>query len=596
MAAGGSTGINLALIFLIKRYNLKRRYILRKGLITMKKFIFIILLSLVLGSVAIACTSILVTKGASNDGSVIVTHEADGELGDPRFIYVPAADHKPGSKRAVYPYHLYFPRYVGTDRGPGYDIKGYPQSKPVGYIPQVEHTYAYVDSIFGIMNEHQLQIGEVTTGAKLEPEASAKRLFYSTELSRVALERCKTAREAVELMGQLIDDYGYYGTGESLLVADTQEGWIFEMGGTPDGQPDLWVARKVPDGKVYVTANEYRIREIKKNNPDMIYSKNLFKTTKALGWWNPKDGEFDWLRAVGIGEYNHPYYSLRRVWRAMDRINPDLKLSPWVKDGYTKDYPFAITPKTKLTLQNVMSLHNDHYEGTEFDLTKGTAAGPFGNPNRYFGPYDGAQNNAVRGQKTSGAWERAISADYCTYVKIGVSRDWLPDPIGGMVWIGFDRPDTTVYVPFYIGVNDLPVSYRNGSPFKYDRKFMWWAFDFVSNWADLKYSYMIKDINAKQKEIQDKEFADVAKIDQKALKLYKIWPRLARYYLTRYSTKNANWVQKEWCNLADTLIAKYSQGYMVVSDKVTEVGYPKAWLDKTNYADGPVRYEKPKKK
>lgn len=553
-------------------------------------------LSFVTPAVGTACTSILVTKGASADGSVIVSHEADGELGDARFVYVPATDHRPGSKRAVYPYHLYYPRYVGKDRGPGYDTPGLPESKPLGYIDQVPHTHAYIDAIFGVMNEYQLHIGEVTCGAKMEPEPKAgKRLFYSTELSRVALERCKKADEAIKLMGKLIDDYGYYGTGEALLVGDTEEGWVLEMCGTPDGMPDLWVAKKVPDGEVYVTANEFRIRDVDPDDPDMIVSTNLFSVAKKLGWWKPEHGRLDWLKTVGIGEYNHPYYSLRRVWSVMRRLKPSANFSPWVEDGFTKAYPFSIKADKKLSARDVMALHDDHYEGTEFDMTKGLAAGPYGTPNRFAGPYDAAQNKAGKPQKMWGAWERPVSASYCSYVQISLGRGWLPDPIGGVVWIGLDRPDTTCYVPFYIGVTDLPKSYRNGSPFKFDRKFAWWAFDFVSNWADLKYCYMIKDIRAKRDNIQNREFALQPAIDAGAKKLYETNPRLAREYLTDYCNNNAAQVLREWWALGDELIAKYAQGYVVISNHVTEVGYPEEWLKKTGYADGPVSYQKPGK-
>ena len=164
-----------------------------------------------------ACTTILVTKGASRDGSVMISHSDDDELGDQRIIYVPAADHKPGSKRPVYydpvAFEVNTVRYVGTSRGPGYDTPGLPKTESLGYIDQVPHTYAYFDGNYGIMNEHQLMIGECTDGAKIELKPQkGKRIFYSAELSRVALERCKKARDAVELIGELIDKYGYYVT------------------------------------------------------------------------------------------------------------------------------------------------------------------------------------------------------------------------------------------------------------------------------------------------------------------------------------------------------------------------------------------------
>ena len=238
---------------------------------------------------------------------------------------------------------------MNGNRGPGYGEPGLPQSKPLGSIPQVAHTYAYFDGNYGIMNEHQLGIGECTNGAKVEPEPDpGKRIFYSAELSRVALERCKKAREAVRLMGELIEQYGYYGTGETPLVADTEEGWVFEMCGYDEkGTGGLWVAKKVPDGEVFVAANEFRIREIEPDDPDTMYSKNLFEAVREKGWWSPEDGKLDWLKAVSNGEYSHPYYSLRRVWRAMSRMAPSMKLPAWVEDGFTRAYPFSIKPEKR---------------------------------------------------------------------------------------------------------------------------------------------------------------------------------------------------------------------------------------------------------
>ncbi|MHA1280571.1 MAG: C69 family dipeptidase, partial [Candidatus Helarchaeota archaeon] len=233
----------------------------------MKKMVNIIIIVLILSIINIvsiqtlACTTMLVTRGASQDGSVIVAHSDDSELFDQRLVYVPAADHKPGSLRPVYydaaslgdrpeyhdydaaslgdrpEYHGYMlRRYVGTQRGPTYVNSDQPQSIPLGFIPQVEHTYAYFDGSYAIMNEHQLMFGECTDGTKIQPDpVPGKLIFYSAELSRVAAERCKTAREAVELIGYLIEKYGYYGTGETLPIGDTEEGWIIEMAPSPEG-------------------------------------------------------------------------------------------------------------------------------------------------------------------------------------------------------------------------------------------------------------------------------------------------------------------------------------------------------------------------
>ncbi|MFQ5953061.1 MAG: dipeptidase [Candidatus Omnitrophota bacterium] len=567
----------------------------------MKKFLTIFLFLgffTIFTSGAFACTTILVTKGASADGSVIVSHSDDDELQDQRIIYVPAADHKPGSKRPVYYDPCSFGganiRYVGTSRGPGYDTPGLPKTEPLGYIDQVPHTYAYFDANYGIMNEHQLMIGECTDGAKIElkPE-KGKRIFYSAELSRVALERCTKARDAVKLMGELIDKYGYYGTGETLLIGDTEEGWVMEMAcGTLDGKAGLWVAKKVPDGEFFAAANEFRIREVDPDDPDMMFSKNLFEVAKKRKWWNPKDGKLDWLRTVSNGEYNHPYYSLRRVWSIFRRVKPSANFSPWVEDGFTREYPFSIKPDKKLSVHDVMQLHRDHYEGTQFDLTKGLASGPFGCPYRYIGTYDGAQNNVNRDRKAWGAWERPISVFYAGYLYVNQARGWLPDPIGGVCWFGPDKPYLTCFVPFYAGVTDLPRSYQTGNTSKFDINVAWWAFNSVAQKAAEKFSYIKKDILAKQSEIESKEFAMQAGIDKAALELYGKDPALAKEFLTNYSINNANSVVKQWWQLYDKLMQKYTDGYVNDPKIGEEVGYPIEWLKAVGYEQGPISYKK----
>ena len=283
---------------------------------------------------------------------------------------------------------------------------------------------------------------ECTNGDKYQPnpvtakeaEKTGKHIpaFYSQELSLIVLERCKKASEAIELMGELIEEYGLYSTGETLLLADEDEAWIFEMCALPDEKyHSAWVAQQVRDGEVFVAANEFRIRQIEDNRKYIIYSKLLKPGLEKLGWWNPETGTLDWLSSISNGEYNHPYYSLRRVWRVLDRVNPDLALSPWVTKGfedvkngsYATDYPFSIKPKCPLTLQDVFALYRDHYEGTQFDLTtKGVAAGPYGDPNRFIGQYDGNQNNITENQHMYGAWERPISVFYQGYTYVNQLR------------------------------------------------------------------------------------------------------------------------------------------------------------------------------
>ena len=571
----------------------------------MKKIIAVtLLLSLMSAVQAFACTTILVTKGASADGSVMVAHSDDSELFDQRLVYVPAADHKPGSLRPVYydasslgdrpEYHGYaLRRYVGKDRGPVYDDPKYPQSIPLGYIPQVEHTYAYYDGNYAIMNEHQLMFGECTDGTKIQPDpVPGKLIFYSAELSRVAAERCTKAREAVELIGRLIETYGYYGTGETLPIGDTEEGWVIEMAPSPEGKGGLWVAKKVPDGEVFVAANELRIREVDPDDPDMLFCKDLHAIAEKHGWWKPEDGKLDWLRTVSKGEYSHPYYSLRRVWRVQSKVAPSKEQSPWVKDGYTKKFPFSIKPDKKLGVRDVMNLYRDYYQGTEFDLSKGITAGPFGSPYRYPGPMDAGGDTGDPSAKLKGAWERPLSIFRCGYSYVCQARGWLPDPIGGICWFGPDEPMSTCYVPFYIGVTSIAKPYYTCDTSAFSQNSAWWAFNFVANWAGLKYSYMIKDIQEKQEEIELAELESVKKMDKQALEVYKKNPAKARDLLTEFSKNQAGQVVKSWWDFAWLLVARYDDGYVNAPGKMAqEVGYPDEWYKKSKWPDGPTTYK-----
>ncbi|QVL36868.1 dipeptidase [Aminirod propionatiphilus] len=551
-----------------------------------------------------ACTTIIVTRGASKDGSVMVSHSDDNDLSDQRIVYVPAQDYAPGSMRPVYcsavamgdfpEYNSYgHRRMVAPERAPAYGGEGEP-SIPLGQIPQVPHTYAYFDGNYGIMNEHQLLFGECTDGSKVTPGPEpGRRILYSSELSRIALERCRTAREAIALMGDLIERYGLYGTGETLPVADREEGWVMEMAPSPDGEGGLWVAKKVPDGEVFVAANQFRIRQIDPDDPDVMFSKNLHEVARRHGWWNPEEGPLDWLRTVSLGEYNHPYYSLRRVWRVFSLIAPSKGFSPWVEDGFTAAYPFSVRPDAKLDVRDVMALHRDHYEGTEFDLTRGVAAGPFGYPDRFYGPYDGAGDVGDPSRRLDGAWERPLSVTYCGYAFVAQARSWLPDEVGGLLWLGLDKPSDTVFIPYHAGLTGLPESVEVVDTARFSRESAWWAFNFLSNYAGLKYSYMHAEIVELREELEKGFLQDLAVAERRALALLAVDAAKARAYLTELARRNTADTLARWWGLADHLIVKYNDGLLNEEGKMGQpLGYPRDWLSTTSWPTGPTTYER----
>lgn len=556
-----------------------------------------------------SCTTMIVGKNATVDGSVIVAH-SDDDVSDERLIYVPVANYPAGSRRPVYyddvslghnsKYNsTEIRRYIGTSRGPGYNTNDYPGSKPLGEIPQCSHTYAYFDSNYGVMNEHQLMIGECTCGAKFHPDPEPNKLiFYSAELSRVALERCTKAVEAIKLMGSLIEEYGYYGTGETLLVGDPHEAWVMEMCGFPgaagskfesDKIGGLWVAQRVSDDEFFVAANEFRIRKIVEgrdfDSENIKYSANLFKVCKAQGWLEPSATEMDWLPTVSWGEYSHPYYSLRRVWRVLTKVVPSLNFSPWVEGGYTTAYPFSVKPEHKLSVADVMALYRDSYEGTEFDQTKGRGAGPFGDPTRYENNPDKGNTWNLNEYHPKGAWERPISIYRCGMAWINQARNFFPDTIGGICWIGLDRPASTCLMPFYIGVNQLCRPLETMNVLEFSRDSAWWAFNLVANYATIKYSYMIKDIQAKQKELEDAATKLLADFESMGTK--------SRSELTTLCNNNAEKVISEWWRLFEAIVVKYNDGCITTADGIMQkVDYPEEWLQDVGYYDGPISYQK----
>lgn len=518
------------------------------------------------------CTILAVSPGSSADGSAMTTH-ADDSGTDTFYVYmVPAADHEPGSMRPVLKH---------TDLGPYAHLRS-PIVSP-GEIPQVEHTYAYTNASYSFQNEMQVGMGESTIGGRSEMR-NADGWFDIVELERIALERASTAREAVKTMGTLAEEYGYYIGGECITVIDPNEAWVFEIFGPgPLWKPGsnrpgcVWVAQRVPDGEIFVCANRSRIGEIDLDDTDnFMSSSNIFSLAEEMGFWDKNSGKpFKVYETYGDKAYST--YNARREWRVLDMVAPSLELDPWMAR-----YPFSVKPDNKITAQDIMTIHRDYYQGTEFDLSKGLAAGPFGTPNRY--PTSGAQN-----PEGSAGWERAISLFRTNFATVVVARKDMPDWIGGLTWFAYDAPHSSCYFPIYCGITELPESFtkgmRGGSYDVFSRESAWWAFNFVSNWADLKFSYMIEDIKAVRDPLEAEFFAVQPSIEKTALELYQKDPGLARTFLTTYSNSCATRVVDAYWKLASQLVGRYSDGY-VYGDyeyKVDTVGYPDEWLKAVDF-------------
>lgn len=499
------------------------------------------------------------------------------------------------------------PRIVSNERGPYYLPKeGEELMTPLGHIEQVEHTFGYWDQDYAIMNDQQLAICESTCGARTigwplgHKNGLGKNMFSINELSKVALERCDNARCAVKIMGKLASEHGFYSedsgeidnpgfadSAESLGITDKYgEAWIFHVLTGLDGEGAIWAAQRVPDSDVAALANGFIIRTMDLNDPDnYLASDNVISAAIKMGWYNAEtDGDFDFYHVWGFDTVGPvmPYYLGRRIWRVYDLIAPSLKLNPYLGSfPNTPTYPFSVTPDEKITKFTIMDIFRDHYEGTQFDMTKGVAAGPFGNPNRYDGNPD----------KVVGGWERQISMYRTAFSFVANPRPYVPDELG-VLYYAHDAPHGSVYVPFYVGATEAPPSYLVGKQSHFDRTInsAWWAFNFVNNWIQLRWNVMIVDVRAEISRLATMANTAQPELEKQAQALY---PNVdaVRALLTEKSIQYQEYVTESWWKLADTLVTKYSNGYRVDgegSGELTPLGYPGEWLKTTEFVDFPA--------
>ena len=512
----------------------------------------VLLLCLALGcwaGPASACTNFIASKGATVDGSVIVTYTCDGEF-HPRLRLIPAADHEPGAMQEVRHWN----------------------GEILGEIPYPEQTWAVVN----LMNEHQVSVGETTTGGR-EELINPDGMLHYWQVMHLALQRATTARECVEIMGQLADEHGYKSSGESFCIGDPDEAWIMEMVGPgPGGTGAHWVALRVPEGYVSAFANFGRIGVFPMDDPDnCLYSKGMATFAAQRGWYNPTCGDrFNWREAFHPATAQELRYTTTRVWSLLRRCAPSLD---WPTDYHrgidgAEPYPLWVKPDERLSVADVFALMRDHYEGTAFDMSRGVDAGPFGNPSRW----------RPMGWEIDGSsytWERPISTQQTGFSMVCQSRGWLPDPVGGVTWYGLDDTWFTCYVPFYCSLDAVPPSYATGSLRQFSWDSAWWVFNFVSNFAALKYSHMIEDIQAVQRQLEGDFLAMQDAVEMTAAELAKTDRALMRRYLTAYSITGAENVVTRWRALGEHLVTKYNDGYVQDENgRPQEAGYPETWL------------------
>lgn len=517
--------------------------------------------ALVVGGAAsvFACTNLIVTKGASAENACVVTYTADSAGFFAKLAIVEASD---GSFRPA----------GGSDVFP----EGTPTYRVFGFCGET-----VIDEFQGIMNEKQVAIAETTFGGFEELQNKNGAKFMYPELMTAALQGAATAREAVELMGKLVDEHGYADVGESISVCDKNEAWIFEISGTgsteeTENKGCVWVAVRVPDGEITAHANQARIGVFPKNDPaNCIYSKNVESFAIEKGLYDPKSGKpFSFCEAYGNIDITSLRACEKRVWSIFRRAAPSLNLPVDYAQGLegAAPYPWSIKPDKKLTTADVAALMRDHYDGTEYDMSEGIDGGQFGIPMRCRPLYW-----EVDGKKYM--WERPISTQQTCFSTITRSTADLPDAVGGLVWFGWDDTYTTCYSPIYAATTRIPASCDCGSIKRFEMKSGWWTFNFVANYAYPRYKEMIPEIKTVQEELETYFYRAQPAVERVAAELAKTDEKAAVEFLTDYSVMQTEKARDRWETLANDLLVKFNDGYTRTDDgKYPNVGYPESWL------------------
>jgi dipeptidase len=364
------------------------------------------------------------------------------------------------------------------------------------------------------------------------------------------------------------------------------------IGPGPGGHGAHWVARRVPDGMVCAHANKAVIGTFPLDDPENCrYSKDVIRFAIERGYYDPDGGKpFRFNEAYCPSTPRNKRYGAARVWSLFRRAAPSLDLSPDYHRGVedAMPYPLWIKPDQKLALADVFTLMRDHYEGTDIDMTRGVDAGPHGTPNRW-------RPINWRVDDTEYAWERPVSTQQTGFTIVSQSRDWLPDPIGGCQWYAVDDTYFCCYVPLYCSITELPPAYTVGGLDRFSWDSAWWVFNFVANYANLRYSDMRADIQAVQRDLEGHLLALQPAVEQTALTLHKSDPDLMRRYLTDHSVTHAESVVKRWRELGEYLIRKYNDGYVQTQPgRAAERGYPPAWLERV-VRERPDQFRLPEK-
>lgn len=499
-----------------------------------------------------ACTSIMVGRLATTDGSVITAHSCDGNYRT--WVRInPPQEYPKGAKAKIYTGLLH--------NETSWDMR---RVREKGEIPQVEKTYAFLNTAYPCMNEKQLAIGETTIGGRRELR-NTEGMFYIEEIQRITLERCTTAREAIKLAGELIKKYGYCDFGECLTFADPKEVWHFEVfGAGPLVIGGVWAAVRIPDDHVGVSANIPRIAELDLGDPDnYMASENVFSVAEEMGWWDPDSGEeFKFWKAYS----GRKAFSTREYF-VLSSVAPSLNL-----DRNADELPFSVKPEKKLSVRDVMAFYRQTYAGTELDMTKNLMVkkqrsdemikSPVANP--WMSYYLRNLLNTLK----PGAVERqrTIAISACSYSEVLQCRDWLPDEIGGIAWFSFDNPAQSPRIPIFAGVSKLPASFEICGQHRFRTDSACWWFRRANRLATVRWGDTKEYVEGAVKGFEDKAFTELPVIEEKILELYKNGKsqesvNKVKKYLTKYTNDFARAAMHKYWELGDKFWGMFARGF-----------------------------------
>jgi len=490
-------------------------------------------MAFILGMKAQACTNIIVAKNASADGSVMVSYNADSYGAYGVMYRHVGGKHQAGEMRKIYEW----------DTG-----------KYLGEIPQAAVTY----NVVGQMNEHQVTVCETTFGGREELADSTGIIDYGS-LIYIALERSKTAREAIDVMTSLVAKYGYYSEGETFSIADKNEVWVMEMMGKGQGgHGAVWVAVRIPDDCICCHANQSRITRFDmKDKKNVLYSKDVVKFAREKGYFNGKDADFSFRDAYAPMDFSGARYCEARVWSFFNHWvdGMDKYLDVAMGKNNKGEMPLYFVPKAKLTVADVQNGMRDHYEDTPLDICHDLGAGPYNMPYR-----PTPLSFTSDGKKYFN--ERPISTQQTSFAFVGQMRDYLPDAIGGVVWWGNDDANMVAYTPVYCSVNEIPACYtaikgqQDALTFSWNSAF--WVCNLVANMVYPYYSKMMPDLKKVRDELENGYFSQQKEVEAEAKRLYDNDPASAKAYLTDYSLKSSDSMMERWKNLFYYITVKHN--------------------------------------